>query len=82
ANTVFQPYSTRLHDPLRIGVVSASGVPAMVSDLAPWLNIGAGFLADYLLAFDQRSRLVALCPSGTTDAPLRPPASGTTPHEN
>lgn len=62
ANTVFELYSTRLHDPVRIGVLSISDAPVMVSDLAPWLNIGAGFLKDYVLAFDQRSRLVALCP--------------------
>jgi hypothetical protein len=62
ANTVFQLYSTRLHGPVRIGALNASGVPAMVSDLAPRLNIGAGFLKDYVLAFDQRSQLVALCP--------------------
>jgi Aspartyl protease len=61
ANTVFQLYSTRLHGPVRIGALSASDVPAMVSDRAPRLNIGAGFLKDYVLAFDQRSLLVALC---------------------
>jgi len=63
ANTVFQLFSTRLHGPVRIGALSATGVPAMVSDRAPRLNIGAGFLKDYVLAFDQRSQLVALCPS-------------------
>lgn len=62
ANTVFQLYSTRLHGPVRIGALSASDIPAMVSDRAPRLNIGAGFLKDYVLAFDQRSQLVALCP--------------------
>ncbi len=62
ANTVFQLYSTNLRDPVRIGALSVKDVPAMVSDLAPWLNIGAGFLKDYVLALDQRSRLVALCP--------------------
>lgn len=62
ANTVFQLYSTRLHGPVRIGALSASDIPVMVSDRAPRLNIGAGFLKDYVLAFDQRSQLVALCP--------------------
>jgi hypothetical protein len=52
ANTVFQLYRTRLHGPVRIGALTVSDVPAMVSD----------FLKDYVLAFDQRSRLVALCP--------------------
>jgi len=69
ANTVFQLYSTRLHDPVRIGALNVSGVPVMVSDLAPRLNIGAGFLKDYVLAFDQRAQLVALCP------PTKPPVS-------
>lgn len=63
ANTVFQLYSTRLHGPVRIGALSASGVQAMVSDRAPRLNIGAGFLQNYALAFDQRRQLVALCPA-------------------
>lgn len=62
ANTVFQLYSTRLRGPVSIGVLRASEVPVMVSDRAPRLNIGAGFLKDYVLAFDQRSQLVALCP--------------------
>jgi Aspartyl protease len=64
ANTVFQLYSTRLNDPVRIGALSASGIQVMVSDLAPRLNIGAGLLKDYVLAFDQRSQLVALCQPG------------------
>jgi hypothetical protein len=63
ANTVFQLFSTRLHGPVRIGALTVSDVPAMVSDRAPRVNIGAGFLKDYVLAFDQRSGLVALCPS-------------------
>lgn len=62
ANTVFQLYSTRLHGPVRIGAVSAGGISVMVSDRAPFLNIGAGFLKDYVVALDQRSQLVALCP--------------------
>jgi hypothetical protein len=62
ANTVFKLFSTRLHDSVRIGALTAVGVPVMVSDLAPRLNIGAEFLKSYVLAFDQRSQLVALCP--------------------
>lgn len=60
ANTVFQLYRTRIREAVRVGAVEVSGLDVMVSDTAPWLNIGAGFLQHYVLAIDQRSRRIAL----------------------
>lgn len=48
--------------PVRVGGASASDVETRVSDRYPEVMIGGHILQRHVIAFDQRSRLAAVCP--------------------
>lgn len=52
---------TIVHGPVVVGAASASGVEARVSNHYPEVLIGGQILQNYVVAIDQRSRLVAVC---------------------
>jgi hypothetical protein len=61
-NTVIETSRTTLAGPVRIGSATVSNVEVRVSEQYPELLIGGQVLQNYVVAIDQRSRLVALCP--------------------
>jgi hypothetical protein len=50
-----------VHGPLRLGEVNAADIEARVADGYPEVMVGADILQHYLIAVDQRTRLVAVC---------------------
>lgn len=62
-NGVVDTSRTIVHGPVRIGGASVSDVEARVSDRYPEVLIGGQILQNYLVAIDQRSKVVAVCPS-------------------
>jgi hypothetical protein len=60
ALTTFKMYRARVHDPVRIGSVTAKNIEARFSDRAPRVQIGNAFLKDYIVEIDQASKLIAI----------------------
>jgi hypothetical protein len=50
-----------VHGPLRFGDVNAADLETRVADRYPEVMVGADILQHYLIAIDQRTRLVAVC---------------------
>lgn len=64
-NTVIDSSRTVVHGPVRVGGASVSDVEVRVSDRFPELLVGGQVLQSYIIAIDQRTRLVAICqPNG------------------
>lgn len=64
SNTTISLERGPLHGPVRIGDVTVSDLEVRVSDEFPELFIGAEVLQHHVIAFDQRTRRVAVCPAG------------------
>lgn len=62
-NGVIETGRAVVHGPVRVGAINASDVETRVSDRYPEVMLGGQILQNYVLAFDQRSRLVAICAS-------------------
>ena len=62
SNTTISLERGQLHSPVKIGDVTVSDIEVRVSDEFPELFVGAEVLQHHVLAFDQRSRRVAVCP--------------------
>jgi hypothetical protein len=60
-NNVIENGRAILPGPVRIGDVALSNVDVRVVDRIPELVVGGQVLQNYVLAFDQRSHLVAVC---------------------
>ena len=54
-----------VHGPLRAGAINVSDIDTRVSDRFPEPLIGGDVLRNYVIAIDQRSRLLALCSRGS-----------------
>jgi hypothetical protein len=65
SNTTISLERGLLHGPVRIGDVTVSDIEVRVSDEFPELFVGADVLQHHVLAFDQRTRRVAVCPVGS-----------------
>ena len=64
ANTVFEMYEMQLIDPVRISGVTVMGQKLLYSDPSDdTINIGSGFLKDYVLTIDQHHRLLRISKS-------------------
>lgn len=64
-NTTIETYRGTLPGPVHLGDASFSNVEVRVSERYPELLIGGDLLRDYVVAIDQRSRIVAVCsPAG------------------
>ena len=63
-NSTIATHRTVLKGPFEVGLARATDVEVRVATAFPELLVGAHFLKDYALLIDQRSRAVALCPSG------------------
>lgn len=50
-----------VHGPVRVGAINVSEVETRVSDRYPEVLIGGQILQNYMVAIDQRTRLVATC---------------------
>jgi len=61
-NTTIATGRAMVNGPLRIGGAVVSDVEARVSDRFPELLVGGRVLQNYLVAIDQRSQSVAICP--------------------
>jgi len=65
SNTTISLERGLLHGPVRIGDVTVSDIEVRVSDEFPEIFVGAEVLQHHVLAFDQRTRQVAVCPAGS-----------------
>lgn len=63
SNTTISVDRGPLNGPVKIGDVTVSDIEVRVSDEFPELFVGAEVLQHHVLAFDQRSRRVAVCPA-------------------
>ena len=63
-NTLISMDRGIVHGPVRIGGATVSDIEVRVSEEFPELLVGAEVLQGYVLAFDQRARLVTVCPPG------------------
>ncbi len=65
SNTTISLDRGLLQGPVKIGDVTVSDIDVRVSDEFPELFVGAEVLQHHILAFDQRTRRVAVCPAGS-----------------
>jgi len=65
SNTTISLDRGLLRGPVKIGDVTVSDIDVRVSDEFPELFVGAEVLQHHILAFDQRTRRVAVCPAGS-----------------
>lgn len=63
-NNVVESGRAMLEGPVRIGDVTLSNLEVRVAERFPELVVGGQVLQNYVLAFDQRARLVAVCAGG------------------
>ena len=64
ANTVSKMYEMQLLEPVRIGEVTAANFKIRYADPSDdEINVGSGFLKDYVLTIDSRNRLLRLEPA-------------------
>lgn len=64
SNTTINLERGPLQGPVKIGDVTVSDIEVRVSDEFPELFIGAEVLQHHIIAIDQRTRRVAVCPGG------------------
>jgi predicted aspartyl protease len=62
-NNVIESGRATLNAPVIIGDVAVSNVEVRVADPIPELIVGGQVLQNFVLAFDQRRQLVAICPA-------------------
>lgn len=65
SNTTISLDRGLLQGPVKIGDVTVSDIEVRVSDEFPELFVGAEVLQHHIIAFDQRTRRVAVCPAGS-----------------
>lgn len=60
AYTEFQMWEATIQEPFRVGAVPIENCTVASSELAEHINIGTGFLKDYILTIDQPGKLISL----------------------
>lgn len=60
-NTVVSTGKAVLDGPVRLGEAVVSGIEVRVADRFPEVFVGGHILQDYVVAFDQRAKLAAVC---------------------